>query len=126
MTDTHSLLHTPLAFLPSLDISSGGLTSRVSGGSMYLGAGQATTGVGSVGGSIEIAAGGSASTGGSVSIQSGVGGDTSGNVVIASNSAILDSTSGNILINSGSSSGTQGSGNGKYTSCSFLSHLCFC
>ena len=52
MTDTHSLLHTSIAFLPSLDISSGGLTSGVSGGSVYLGAGQAT-GVGSVGGSIE-------------------------------------------------------------------------
>ena len=112
------LLHTSLAFLPSLDISSGGLTSGVSGGSVYLGAGQAT-GVGSVGGSIELAAGGSASTGGSVSIQSGVGGDTSGNIAIASNLAVLDSTSGNVLINSGSSSGTQGSGNGKYTSVFF-------
>ena len=120
MTDTHSLLHTSLAFLPTLDISSGGLTSGVSGGSVYLGAGQAT-GVGSIGGSIEIATGGSASTGGSVSIQ-----DASGKIVIASNSTILDSTSGNILINSGSSSGTQGSGNGKYTSSSFLSScLCF-
>ena len=119
-------MHTSLAFLPTLDISSGGLTSGVSGGSVYLGAGQAT-GVGSIGGSIEIAAGGSASTGGSVSIQSGVGGDASGKIVIASsNSAVLDSTSENVLINSGSSSGTQGSGNGKYTSCSFLSHLCFC
>ena len=43
------------------EIASGGLSGV--GGSMYLGAGQAT-GVGSVGGSIEIAAGGSAAKGG--------------------------------------------------------------
>ena len=58
-------------------IASGGLAGQ--GGSMYFGAGQAT-GVGSVGGSIELAAGGSASKGGDVSVLSGSGEVTSGNV----------------------------------------------
>ena len=80
---------------------------------MYLGAGQAT-GVGSVGGSIEIAAGGSAAKGGDVSILSGSGEVTSGKVLIASNAAVADSVSGDVLISSGSSSGAQeSSGTGE-------------
>lgn len=74
---------------------------------MYLGAGQAT-GVGSVGGSIEVVAGGSASKGGDVSILSGSGEITSGKIVISSNTAVAeDSASGDVLVGSGSSSGAQ-------------------
>jgi len=71
---------------------------------MYLTAGQGN-GIDSVGGSIEIAAGGSASRGGDVNIQSGTGDDTSGKVVIGSAAA-------NVMISSGSSSGTEYSGSG--------------
>jgi hypothetical protein len=71
---------------------------------MYLSAGHGT-GINSVGGSIEIAAGGSASRGGDVKIQSGTGDDTSGKVVIGSAAA-------NVMISSRSSSGTEYSGSG--------------
>jgi len=71
---------------------------------MYLSAGHGT-GINSVGGSIEIAAGGSASRGGDVKIQSGTGDDTSGKVVIGSAAA-------NVMISSGSSSEMEYSGSG--------------
>jgi len=71
---------------------------------MYLSAGHGT-GTDSVGGSIEIAAGGSVSKGGDVNIQSGTGDDASGKVVIGSAAA-------NVMISSGSSSETEYSGSG--------------
>lgn len=82
------------------------------GGSLYLGAGQAT-GASSIGGSIDIVAGDSASKGGDVEVLSGSGDFTSGKITIASNAAKLGSTSGDILINSGLSSGGDKSGAGK-------------
>ena len=89
---------------------------------MYIGAGQAT-GVGSIGGSVDILGGGSASTGGDVNILSGFGEVTSGKVVIASNDAIsVDSASGDVIISSGSSSGTQESGSGERSCNACLVH----
>ena len=80
---------------------------------MYLSAGQAT-GVGSTGGSISIAGGGSASTGGDVSVLSGSGEVTSGKVVIASNDAVHAAASGDVEIGSGSSDGvSMPSGDGE-------------
>ena len=80
---------------------------------MYIGAGQATGVGGSVGGSVDISAGGSASVGGDVHIFSGYGEVTSGKVVIASNDAVsVYSASGDVVISAGSS-GAQESGNGK-------------
>jgi len=70
---------------------------------MYLSAGQAT-GVGSVGGTVSLAGGGSASTGGDVRLLSGSGEVVSGNIVIASNAGLEDSAIGNVEI--GGSSGS--------------------
>jgi hypothetical protein len=89
-----------------LEMPSGGLHGL--GGSVYLRAGQAT-GFGSVGGAVEIAAGGSASKGGDVLVLSGSGHDTSGKIIIASNA---NSARGDVLISSGSSSGSKESGAG--------------
>jgi hypothetical protein len=101
----HSITHSMYSYYYlscGTALSSNGLHGR--GGSMYLTAGQGN-GIDSVGGSIEIAAGGSASRGGDVNIQSGTGDDTSGKVVIGSAAA-------NVMISSGSSSGTEYSGSG--------------
>jgi hypothetical protein len=81
------------------------------GGSLYLGAGQAT-GVSSIGGSVDLVAGDSASKGGDVHVSSGSGAVTSGKIGIVSNAALAGSTSGDILIGSGLSSGGE-SGAGK-------------
>lgn len=101
---SHSIAYSMCSYYLSCgtELSSDGLHGR--GGSMYLTAGQGN-GIDSVGGSIEIAAGGSASRGGAVNIQSGTGDDTSGKVVIGSAAA-------NVMISSGSSSGTEYSGSG--------------
>jgi hypothetical protein len=101
---SHSITYSMYSYYLSCGtaLSSDGLHGR--GGSMYLTAGQGN-GIDSVGGSIEIAAGGSASRGGDVNIQSGTGDDTSGKVVIGSAAA-------NVMISSGSSSGTEYSGSG--------------
>jgi len=103
-----------------LEMPSGGLHGL--GGSMYLRAGEAT-GVGSVGGSIEIAAGGGASKGGDVSVSSGSGNDASGTIVIASNAG--HSASGDVLISSGSSGGMKESGASGYNVSLYDSFLRF-
>ncbi len=88
---------------------------------MYLGAGQAT-GVSSIGGSVDLAAGGSASKGGDVLVSSGSGAVTSGKIGIESNAAMAGSTSGDVLISSGLSSGGE-SGAGKCCIQSIISVL---
>jgi hypothetical protein len=105
--------------LPLLGIASGGL--RGVGGSLYLGAGQAT-GIGSTGGSIDLVAGSSTSKGGHVQVMSGSGEVTSGKIAIESNAAMVDSTSGDVFISSGSSDGRKMSGTGKISFLSIFSN----